>query len=64
MQVRWSDNDSDEALVEASLKDPEAFGPFYRRYAVTVHRFFATRISDPAVAADLTAEVFTTAVEA
>lgn len=60
--VRWSDNDSDEALVAASLRQPEAFGAFYRRHVGAVHGFLASRLGDRSVAADLTAEVFAAAV--
>jgi RNA polymerase sigma-70 factor (ECF subfamily) len=60
--VRWSENDSDEALVAASLRQPEAFGAFYRRYVGAVHGFLASRLGDQTAAADLTAEVFAAAV--
>lgn len=60
--VRWSDTDSGEALIKASLKDPEAFGAFYRRHVGAVHRFLTSRLLERAAAADLTAEVFASAV--
>lgn len=62
MRTIWRDDSSDEALIKASLRDPEAFGAFYRRYAVAVHRFFSARLGDWNVASDLTAEVFVAAV--
>lgn len=60
--VRWSENDSDEALVAASLRQPEAFGVFYRRHVGAVNGFLASRLGDQTTAADLTAEVFAAAV--
>ena len=38
-------------------EDPEAFEAFYRDHLETVRRFVARRVSDPHLAADLTAEV-------
>ena len=58
----WSDTDSDEALIKASLRHPEAFGEFYRRHVVAVHRFLSSRLMEHEAAADLTAEVFASAV--
>jgi RNA polymerase sigma-70 factor (ECF subfamily) len=62
MKKRWSDTDSDESLMQASLRDVEAFGVFYRRHVVAVHRFYLGRLTEEAMAADLTAEAFATAV--
>lgn len=62
MRTHWSKTDPDEALIEASFRDPEAFGAFYLRHVIAVHRFFTARIPDWAVAADLTADVFTAAI--
>jgi RNA polymerase sigma factor (sigma-70 family) len=43
--------------------DPDAFEVFYRTHLETVQRFVARRVSDPHLAADLTADVFLAAVD-
>jgi len=53
----------DLALVTAALADPRAFAPLYRRYAEPVYRYCYRRVSDPDLAADLTASIFTRAIE-
>lgn len=55
---------TDAELLALSAEDPEAFGVFYDRFERQVLAFFwrATRRAD--VAADLTAEVFTSALSA
>ena len=45
-------------------EDPEAFEAFYRDHLETVRRFVARRVSDPHLAADLTADVFLAAIDA
>jgi RNA polymerase sigma-70 factor (ECF subfamily) len=52
---------SDEELLEAAARDPDAFGLFYQRNLVDVVRFFMHRVRDPELAADLTSEVFAAA---
>ncbi|UUW91783.1 RNA polymerase sigma factor [Pimelobacter simplex] len=44
--------------------DPDAFEAFYRAHLELVQRFVARRVSDPHLAADLTADVFLAAVDA
>jgi RNA polymerase sigma-70 factor (ECF subfamily) len=44
--------------------DPDAFESFYRAHLETVRRFVARRVSDPHLAADLTADIFLAAVDA
>jgi len=44
--------------------DPDAFEAFYRDHLETVRRFVARRVSDPHLAADLTADVFLAAIDA
>ena len=44
--------------------DPDAFEAFYREHVGPVQRFVARRTSDPWTAADLTADIFLTAIEA
>ncbi len=43
--------------------DPEAFEAFYRENVEAVQRFVARRVTDPHLAADLTADVFVAAIE-
>ncbi|GIH78710.1 RNA polymerase sigma factor [Planobispora longispora] len=44
-------------------EDPEALEAFYRRHVDAVMRFVVRRVSDPHLAADLTADVFLAAVD-
>lgn len=44
--------------------DPDAFEAFYRDHIETVRRFVARRVTDPHLAADLTAAVFLAAIDA
>jgi RNA polymerase sigma factor (sigma-70 family) len=53
---------SDEDLLAASEREPEAFGDFYRRHERGMLLFFLRRTSSAEVAADLTAEVFAAAL--
>jgi RNA polymerase sigma factor (sigma-70 family) len=54
---------SDEELLAAAGRDPQAFGIFYRRHGEAVFRYmlFRTRSADDA--AELAAEVFAAALE-
>jgi RNA polymerase sigma factor (sigma-70 family) len=45
-------------------KDADTFEAFYRAHLETVRRFVARRVSDPHLAADLTADVFLAAIDA
>lgn len=58
---RW-DSSSDENLLLATRRDPEAFGAFYRRHEAAVLRFFMRRVRNAELAADLTAETFAAAL--
>jgi RNA polymerase sigma factor (sigma-70 family) len=49
--------------VGAIATDPDVFEEFYREHLESVQRFVARRVSDPHLAADLTAEVFLAAVD-
>ena len=51
---------TDEALLLSG--DLEDFGRFYDRYVKALLAFFQRRVSDPEVAADLTAETFAAAM--
>ena len=53
---------TDEDLLLSG--DPEDFGRFYDRYVDMLLGYFARRIHDPEVAADLTAETFAAALVA
>lgn len=52
------DKDTDEALLEQSLSDPEAFRALYERHARRIYEWFTTRTPSTEVAHDLTAETF------
>ena len=43
-------------------RDPAAFEAFYREHVALITRFVARRVADPHAVADLTAEVFLTAI--
>jgi RNA polymerase sigma-70 factor (ECF subfamily) len=45
-------------------EDPEVLEAFYRAHVEAVARFVARRVSDPYLAADLTADVFVAAIDA
>jgi RNA polymerase sigma factor (sigma-70 family) len=53
---------SDERLVAAAVVRPAAFGVFYDRYRDPLLAYFARRVGQPEVAADLMAEVFAAAL--
>jgi RNA polymerase sigma-70 factor (ECF subfamily) len=61
---RGPDGPSDAALVALARRDPLAFAPLYQRYVAPVYRYCYRQTSDPDVAADLTAQIFTRALEA
>ena len=44
-------------------REPDALEAFYRDHVDAVQRFVARRVSDPHLAADLTADVFLAAVD-
>ncbi|TDE53135.1 sigma-70 family RNA polymerase sigma factor [Nonomuraea mesophila] len=44
-------------------EDPEAFEAFYRRHIDAVMKFVVRRVSDPHLAADLTADIFLAALD-
>ncbi len=54
----------DGALIAEAIADPRAFAPLYHRYVTPVYRYCYRRVSDPDLAADLTATIFTRALEA
>jgi RNA polymerase sigma-70 factor (ECF subfamily) len=53
---------TDEELLAATRDDPEAFGVFYRRHEDVVLAYMLRRTRDAELAADLTAEVFASAL--
>lgn len=53
---------SDEDLLLATPREPEAFGVFYRRHAHAIAGYFLRRTRSPELAADLTAETFAAAL--
>ena len=56
-------DDEDASLVEAARCDPAAFAILYQRYVTPVYRYIYTRVGNVADAEDLTARVFTEALE-
>ncbi|MEJ7891448.1 MAG: RNA polymerase sigma factor [Solirubrobacteraceae bacterium] len=56
--MSWQDASDDELLLAAARRDGDAFEAFFRRHAPHVLAFFAARVEDPEVAADLMAETF------
>lgn len=55
--------DPEIAWIEAAKSDPRAFAPLYDRYATPIYRFCYRKVGDPDVANDLTAQIFTRAIE-
>jgi RNA polymerase sigma-70 factor (ECF subfamily) len=55
---------TDAELLAATARDAEAFAVFYDRYERAVLGFFVNRTRDPELAADLTGEVFASALRA
>jgi RNA polymerase sigma-70 factor (ECF subfamily) len=53
---------TDEQLLAAGHRDPDAFGAFYARRVDVVLAFFLRRTADRELAADLTAETFAAAL--
>jgi DNA-directed RNA polymerase specialized sigma24 family protein len=51
---------TDDALIRASLEQPEVFGQLYDRHATVVHRYLTSRVGVES-ADDLLSEVFVTA---
>jgi RNA polymerase sigma factor (sigma-70 family) len=49
---------TDEELLAAVDREPEAFGAFYRRHVAALLGYFLRRTQDAELAADLTAETF------
>jgi RNA polymerase sigma factor (sigma-70 family) len=54
---------SDEELLAATGRDPEAFGAFYRRHGEAVFRYMLSRTRSAEDAAELSAEVFAAALQ-
>ena len=61
MSSVWEDA-PDERLLATTRAEPAAFGAFYRRHEDRVLGYFLSRVGDPEVAADLTAETFAAAL--
>ena len=54
---------TDAELVTHAQRDPLAFAPLYQRYVTPVYRYCYRQTSDPDAASDLTAHIFTKALE-
>ena len=55
--------EEDASLVKAARRDPAAFAALYWRYVTPVYRYLYSRVGHAADAEDLTAQVFTEALE-
>ena len=55
--------EDEAALVEAARRDSEAFAALYRRYLNPLYRYMLCRLNNVHDAEDLTAQVFTEALE-
>jgi RNA polymerase sigma-70 factor (ECF subfamily) len=53
---------TDQQLLKATGKQPQAFGVLYDRHKATVVAYFMARTGNPELAADLTAETFAAAL--
>ena len=53
---------TDEELLAATPRDPDAFAELYRRHAAPLAGYFLRRTRSPEMAADLTAETFAAAL--
>jgi RNA polymerase sigma-70 factor (ECF subfamily) len=53
----------DAALVRAAKRDRNAFAALYRRYVARIYRYVYSRVGRKADAEDLTAQIFTEALE-
>jgi RNA polymerase sigma-70 factor (ECF subfamily) len=50
--------------IARARRNPAAFAPLYERYVDAIYSYCLLRISDPEQAADMTAQIFTRALEA
>lgn len=57
-EMPWISRADEDELVERARAAPEAFGELYDRHLQRIHSFVAGRVQDPAVAEDITADVF------
>ena len=55
--------EEDASLVRAAQRDPADFAPLYRRYVTRIYRYIYSRVGNAADAENLTAQVFTEALE-
>jgi RNA polymerase sigma-70 factor, ECF subfamily len=62
VEVRVTGHQSTSKL-DWIASDPDALERFYREHVEAVQRFVARRVSDPYLAADLTADIFVAAIE-
>jgi len=55
--------EEDASLVRAAQRNPAVFAALYRRYVTPIYRYLYSRLGHAAQAEDLTAQVFTEALE-
>ena len=63
MVVEAPETSSQYDPLDRIAREPDALESFYRDHVEAVQRFVARRVSDPHLAADLTADVFLAAVD-
>lgn len=56
-------SEEDASLVRAAQRNSAAFAALYRRYVTAIYRYIYSRVGHAAQAEDLTAQVFTEALE-
>lgn len=59
-----SRSESDDALVRAAQREPEAFGSLYQLYLTRIYRYMRVRVASDEDAADLTQQLFLRAFDA
>jgi RNA polymerase sigma-70 factor (ECF subfamily) len=59
-----SDDDLEQVLARAQRGAPDALDAVYRRFQPDIQRYLQRRTGDPALAADLTSDVFVSVLEA
>ena len=55
--------EDDAMLAKAAQRNPSTFGALYRRYVTSVYRYLYSRVGNTTDTEDLTAQVFTEALE-
>lgn len=56
--IKSEDLEQEYAIIQASISNPEYFGPLYEKYYKSIFRFLYQRLNSKDQAHDLTADVF------